>query len=125
MAKKQKTKKKWWLDGICGSVIGFINGFLGSGGGMIAVPILEKAKKLDNKHAHATAIAVILPFSLISSIIYAFNFELDWLTVGILAGSVTLGGVIGCFCLKKLSCKVIRIIFAIVMAFGGVWMLVV
>lgn len=121
MRKKQK-KFKWWIDAICGSIIGFVNGFLGSGGGMIAVPILEKAKKLDNKSAHATAIAVILPFSLISALIYSLNFELDWLTIGILSVSVTIGGIFGSIFLKKLSGKVIRVIFASLMLIAGVRM---
>lgn len=121
MKKKQKNNK-WWLDGICGSVIGFVNGFLGSGGGMIAVPILEKAKKLENKNAHATAIAVILPLSLISSIIYSFNFELDWLTIVLLSLTVTAGGILGSIFLKKLNGKVIRIIFASLMLIAGIRM---
>ena len=57
--KKKNNLKQWLLDAIFGSIIGFINGFLGGGGGMVAVPLLEKIKKLDNKKAHATAIAVI------------------------------------------------------------------
>lgn len=123
MKNKKNKQKKWWLDAICGSIIGFINGFLGSGGGMLAVPILQKEKKLSEKQAHATAIAVMLPFSLISAVIYSFNFELDWVIVGVLAGSVTIGGVVGCFCLKKMNNKVIKIIFAVVLAVAGVWLL--
>lgn len=120
--KKQKNKQKWWLDGISGSVIGFINGFLGSGGGMIAVPLLEKLKKMDNKQAHATAIALMLPFSLISGLIYSLSFELNFVNLAILSASVTLGGVLGSLFLKKLSSKTIRIIFAIVMLGAGIKM---
>lgn len=125
MAKREKSKNKWWLDGIFGSIIGFVNGFLGSGGGMVAVPILEKLKKLDSQHAHASAIAVMFPLSLISAVIYCLNFEIDWITVLIISGAATVGGVLGSIFLKKLSGKVIKIIFAIVMAFAGVWTLLV
>ena len=125
MKKPQKNKTKWWVDAVWGSVIGFINGFLGSGGGMIAVPILEKVKKLESKSAHATAIAVMLPFSVISGLVYVFNLDFDWLIVGIMTLAATVGGVLGCFFLKNLSNKVIRIIFAVIMAFAGVWILVV
>ena len=92
---------------------------------MIAVPILEKLKKLESKSAHATAIAVMLPFSIISGVVYVFNLDFDWLIVGIMTLAATVGGVLGCFFLKKLSNKVIRIIFAVIMAFAGVWILVV
>ena len=125
MQKNKKKRSKWWLDGILGSVIGFVNGFLGSGGGMIAVPMLEKVKKLESKKAHATAIAVMFPFSLISGAVYILNFELDWLVLGIMTAAATVGGVLGCFALKKLPGKVVRVIFAFLMAFAGVWILVV
>lgn len=120
-----KKKKRWFLDVIWGGFIGFVNGFLGSGGGMIAVPILEKLKKFSNKEAHATAIAVILPLSLVSAVIYSFNFELDWVIIGILSGAVTLGGIFGSIFLKKFSGKVIRIIFAVLMFVAGVYSLMV
>ncbi|MDD4815660.1 MAG: sulfite exporter TauE/SafE family protein [Clostridia bacterium] len=121
--KIKKKFKNWFLDAIWGSVIGFFNGFLGSGGGMIAVPILENLKKIENKKAHATAIAVIFPLSLISAIIYSINFEFEWLTVVVLSVGVTIGGVFGSIFLKKLNGKIIRIIFASLMLFAGVRML--
>lgn len=125
MQKNKKSGAKWFVDVLWGLVIGFVNGFLGSGGGMVAVPILEKAKKLETKKAHATAVAVMLPFCVISGVIYALNQPLDWWTVGILAFAATIGGVFGCIFLKNLSGKAIKIIFAVVMAFAGVWVLVV
>jgi uncharacterized membrane protein YfcA len=125
MAKIPKNKGKCWLDIVMGSIIGFINGFLGSGGGMVTVPILEKLKKLDSQKSHATAIAVMFPLSLISGVIYCLNFQLDWLNVLIISLSATAGGVLGCFFLKKLSGKAIKIIFSVVMIFAGVWTIVV
>ena len=52
-----------------GAAVGAANGLLGGGGGMLAVPILEKAG-LEERCAHATAIAVIAPASLVSGIVY-------------------------------------------------------
>lgn len=116
-----KKKKKWFLDIFWGGIIGFVNGFLGSGGGMLVVPVLEKLKNYHNKEAHATALAVILPLSVVSAVVYSFNFNLDWTTIGVLSASVTAGGVLGCFCLKKFSGKTIRIIFAVLMLGAGVY----
>jgi len=121
--KNKKKFKSWFLDAIWGSVIGFINGFLGSGGGMVAVPILENLKKIENKKAHATAIAVIFPLSLISAIIYSVNFEFNWVVVAVLSVGVTIGGIFGSIFLKKLSGKTVRIIFASLMLIAGVRML--
>ena len=122
--KKKKKSFNWILDAIFGSIIGFINGFLGGGGGMIAVPILEKIKKLDNKKAHATAIAVMFPLSVVSAFVYTLTIEFNWLILVILAVSVTAGGILGSFLLKNLSGKVIRIIFAFLMLGSGIYMII-
>ena len=90
---------------------------------MLAVPILEKIDKLDEKKSHATALAVIFPFSLISAIIYTINFEINWVTALILIGGVSVGGVIGAIFLKKLNNKAIRMIFAIIMIITGVYLI--
>lgn len=120
--KKKKKKNNWFIDCILGAFIGFVNGFLGSGGGSLAVPVLEKFKNLENKEAHATSLAVIFPLSIISSIIYFTTIEFEILDIIILAISVTVGGVLGCLFLKKLSNKTIRIIFACLLLVAGVKM---
>ncbi len=120
---KDFFKRKSVLGIISGSVVGFINGFFGGGGGMIVVPILTILFCLTEKQAHATAIAIILPVSLISSVIYIFNGHFNFNSgLAVLIG-VVLGGVIGAFLLKKLSNNSIVKIFAIVMAIGGIKML--
>lgn len=122
--RKKKKSLNWIVDAIFGSIIGFINGFLGGGGGMIAVPILEKIKKLENKKAHATAISVMFPLSVVSAFVYTLTLEFNLLTLILLAISVTVGGVIGCLLLKNLSGKVIRIIFALLMLGSGIYMII-
>lgn len=113
------AKQKLWLI-LCGSVIGLLNGFFGGGGGMVCVPILEKVLKLENKHAHATAIAVIFPLSLISAFIYVFNGYIQNLPLLVVALGVVLGGILGAFCLKWLPPKAVRVIFALIMLAGGI-----
>ena len=41
-----------------GIPIGFINGFFASGGGIIAVLVLQKFFSFDEKRAHATSIMI-------------------------------------------------------------------
>ena len=52
-----------------GFLIGIINGLLGAGGGMIAVPALKKLG-MEQKDAHRNAVAVILPLSVLSAVLY-------------------------------------------------------
>ena len=103
--------------------IGFINGFFGGGGGMIAVPTLAKFYNLEEKKAHATSIAVILPLSVASSIVYLFKEKVDWVNLGIVAGGVTLGGILGALLLKKAGNKFIEYLFEGVMLVAGIKML--
>ena len=120
---KKKDKKKFWITLGTGMLIGFINGFFGGGGGMVAVPLLEKSLKLDNKKSHATALAIILPLSIVSSIVYAIETTIDWKNLLFVTIGVVAGGVIGAFLLKKLNGKVVRIIFVIIMLSAGIRLL--
>ena len=52
--------------------IGLLGGFFGSGGGILAVALLQK-QGLEPRRAHATSIAIILPLSLISLVVYWLN----------------------------------------------------
>lgn len=124
-SKKEKLSfKKKLILSVCGAIIGFINGFFGGGGGMICVPLLEKMLHMPNKYSHATAIAVILPISFVSAIIYMLSGQLQtvpFLTVGL---GVLLGGIGGSFALKFLPAKVVRVIFVFVMLAGGIRLLI-
>ncbi len=107
---------------VCGMFIGFVNGFFGGGGGMVAVPVLERILKTKTKTAHATAILIILPLCIVSAIIYIISgfFRFD---IGFSAGAgVLVGGVLGAILLSKLNNKVIRIIFAVIMTLIGLKM---
>lgn len=123
MKKFQKLKKhKYLLYAVGGLTAGFFNGLFGSGGGTIIVPFLEEFLDQDEHTAHATAILIILGFTIVSLIFYGFGQSLDWL----LALKVSVGGVIGGFVgaklLKKLTGNVIRKIFGAFMLLAAVRM---
>ena len=108
---------------VAGGVAGLINGLFGGGGGMIIVPTLTVLLKRKTQRAHATAILIILPLSILSGLFYAYFGSFD-LRVGIpvLIG-VTVGGALGALLLSKLSSKWLVIIFTVVMMGAGVKML--
>ena len=107
---------------LAGFTIGVINSLLGSGGGMITVPYL-KSKGLDQQSAQATSTAVILPLSIISTILYlkqgAFNFKdaIIFIPAGII------GAFIGGLTLKKIPAKVLKYIFSAFMIWAGTRMI--
>ena len=119
-SKKQKKSHSVVLLIFIGLLIGFLNGFFGGGGGMLCVPLLMYAFKMEDKKSHATALLVMLPISIVSFCVYLSNFQLDLdLTLFVLGGSV-LGGLVGSILLKKMSNQWIRLVFAIVMIVAGI-----
>lgn len=105
-----------------GLAIGFINGFFGGGGGMLCVPLLEKALKKDTKTSHATAILIILPISIASAITYVANGYFSLNETLITGSGVILGGIIGALSLKILPDKIVGVLFAIIMLVAGIKM---
>lgn len=106
-----------------GLTVGFINGFLGAGGGMVLVPILTLLLGLNSKVAHSTAVFVITPICLISGITYIIKGVVDWQILLPVAIGTVVGGIIGTFLLKNLKNDVINIIFWCVMIFSGMFMI--
>ena len=106
----------------CGLLTGVANGLFGGGGGMLAVPLLQKTG-LSEQKAHATAILVILPVSAFSFILYAFRGYVELSTLIPTAIGVTAGGLLGAKLLNKLPTKIITLAFAALQAFAGFWLL--
>lgn len=105
-----------------GALIGIINGFFASGGGIIAVLALENFLKLDPKKSHATAIALILPLAIAGITVYMKSGFLDvGLTFRASIGGA-IGAVIGAKLLSKLPKKYIRGGFGVVMIISAVRM---
>lgn len=107
-----------------GLFVGFANGFLGAGGGMLLVPILTLLLKMESKVAHSTAVFIIAPICLISGLTYLFKGVVDYSILLPVAIGTIIGGVIGTKILKNLKNDCINIIFWCVMILSGVIMLI-
>ncbi len=114
--------KKNILSVLAGLSIGTVNGLLGAGGGMIAVPILLKLG-LERKQAHANAVAVILPITLVSAALYVYK---GYVSIGqaiaFIPGGVA-GSFMGAYILKKISPLWLKRIFGAFMVYAGVRLL--
>lgn len=116
---KEKVKEKVYMA-LTGVLTGVANGFFGGGGGMIVVPLMSFLLKMKTKQSHATALAVILPITLISAFIYFMSGNFDF-AIGVPSGvGVVAGGALGAWLLGKLSAKWLTKIFAVVMLIAGV-----
>jgi len=119
---KKVFKKILTITG--GAGIGFINGFFGSGGGMLAVPLLNKGLKEETKVSHATAILAILPISIVSMVVYLIKGHFDAQPTLITGAGVIVGGVLGALVLKKMPPKITALVFSLLMIAGGVKMII-
>ena len=118
-----KKNKKRIYEVLTGLIAGICNGLFGGGGGMIVVPMLEKLLDKKTKTAHATAILIILPMSILSALIYSANYSVRAGEVIPVCVGVTAGGVLGALLLKKMSSKILVVIFSVLMAGAGVKLL--
>lgn len=113
-------KKK--LFPLWGALAGLLNGLLGAGGGMAVVPILKK--RLPEKQAHATSVAVILPICAVSAAFYLWRGTvspgdaLPYLPWGLI------GSALGVALMKRLSGNALRKIFALMMLWAGIRLII-
>ena len=78
---------------LVGVAAGFLSGLFGVGGGILIVPGLVLVAKMDQRIAHGTSLAAVLPISASSLLSYWAHDHVDWrvgtcLAVGALAGAV-------------------------------------
>lgn len=106
-----------------GLVTGLVNGIFGSGGGTIIVPALVLFFELEDYKAHATAISIILPLSIISTIIYFFNNTIPFRTSILVMIGGLVGSYIGAKILNKIPTNILRKIFGIVIIYTAVRMI--
>lgn len=109
--------------GIIGLIAGLCNGLFGSGGGIIVVPAMIHLLGVEEHESHATAIAVILPLSLVSIVVYFGNNYFDWDIVWRVCASGIIGASIGAWLLPRISVKILGKIFAIFMIAAGLRMI--
>ncbi len=104
---------------ILGIITGLANGFFGSGGGIIAVPMLKKSG-MSTKESHSTSIALTLSLSIVSCIFYVKSGS------NILSDSLRLiplglaGAVVGSLIMKKISPIRLKKIFGIILIISGI-----
>jgi hypothetical protein len=107
-----------------GFITGIVNGLFGSGGGTIIVPALVFLVKMEDFKAHATAISIILPLSIISTIIYLKSNLINFNIVYIIAIGGIIGSFIGAKLLKKIPNIILRKIFGIIIIITAIRMII-
>ncbi|MBQ2237286.1 MAG: sulfite exporter TauE/SafE family protein [Clostridia bacterium] len=116
-------KKKFNLKtAVYGISIGLVNGLLGAGGGMLAVPLLKNTG-FEQKEAQENAIAVILPISVLSASLYLLR---DYVNIADALPYIPtglIGAVIGTVIIKKISPNLLKKLFGGFMIYAGIRLL--
>jgi uncharacterized membrane protein YfcA len=78
---------------VVGLAAGFMSGLFGVGGGILVVPALVLLLHMEQRLAHGTSLAAVLPISAISLLTYWSQGNVDWwlalwLSLGALGGAV-------------------------------------
>ena len=115
--------RAWIKAAIAGAGAGILSGLIGTGGGMVLVPLLRDWAGVDAKKAMATTVLCIAPLCIMSAALYGARGALDWgaawpYLVGGLAGGIPAG-----MWLKSMPPVWLRRGFGALLLIGGVVML--
>ena len=122
--KKMNSKKGKNLKlALSGVAVGAVNGMFGAGGGMLAVPLLKRVG-LTQREAHANAVAVILPVSVLTVAFYLargnvnISDSLPFIPTGLI------GAYLATLIIKRISPIWLKRIFGGFMIYAGVRLLI-
>lgn len=80
---------------IAGTVVGFLTGFFGVGGGFVIVPALVLALDFSMADAIGTSLLVIAVNSVVALSVRVGQINIDWLVVALFSGGALVGSVLG------------------------------
>jgi uncharacterized membrane protein YfcA len=102
---------------------GLSSGLFGVGGGILIVPLLVYLLKLDQKRAHATSLAAVVPIALVGAWGYGTHGNVNLSAViYVLLGSIV-GATYGAKILHRISLPAIQILFAFMLMLSGLRLL--
>lgn len=110
-----------------GVLSGFVNGLLGAGGGILVVYALNyalKGRDSDSRDIYANALCVMLPISAVSCVRYAFSGNLHTDGFSVYAIPAIAGGIVGGFLLSKLNASVTKKLFAALVIWSGIILII-
>ncbi len=95
-----------------GMLCGGLNGIFGSGGGVIAVPVLER-DGCTPQQAHASSVALIFVLSLVTAAAYGLNGGLDFSAAWKYIPWGLIGAAVGSLCLRRISSVWLHRVFGV------------
>ena len=103
-----------------GALAGAANGLFGAGGGMFLVPLLVSWCGMEQRRAFATSVAVILPLSAVSAVVYWMQGGLDPRRSVALSDRWGAGGLIAGRLFRRVRIDRLRRAFGLLILYGGI-----
>lgn len=109
-----------WKCLVAGGLAGLLNGVFGAGGGLILVPLFIGWLKMKEKQAFATSIAVTLPLSIVSYVLFCaqggnvWKDALPYLLGGIVGGGLSIK------LFQNISAVWLHRIFGVLILYGAI-----
>lgn len=121
---EQENKKQTNILALCALSLlaGGMNGFLGTGGGIIFVYMLSHFTGNDKKDNFATTLCACIPISLVSAISYAKSGNIDTDALKSLILPAIVGGALGALLTDKIKTKYISLCFSALVIYSGLSM---
>lgn len=117
-----KLKNKglaFFIFAIFSFLAGGLNGFLGTGGGIVFVILLSLITKNEQKDNLATTLCATLPISMIGLIYYIKSESVDFSLIGKILVPSLVGGVVGAILVDRLSTRLLNLIFSLLIIYSG------
>lgn len=111
-----------WNFVVVGLSVGFLQGFLGVGGGFILVPLLMGVLGMDPHSAVGNSLGILFISSIYAAGIYAFDSRVDYLVAGFLMISAYCGSYYGLRVVNKCKGKTLTRYFSVLLflSTGGI-----
>lgn len=100
---------------LVGVMAGLASGLFGVGGGIVIVPGLVMLAGLDQRMAHGTSLAAIVPIALVGALGYATAGEVELVVSVLMAVGAVCGAPVGVAMLNRLPQRTLRTSFAAVL----------
>lgn len=94
-----------------GALTGLVSGLFGVGGGVVIVPALVAAFRMDQRRAAATSLVALLPISIAGTVTYAISGQVQPLAALLLAAGSVIGSPLGVRLLHRISSRALPWIF--------------
>jgi uncharacterized membrane protein YfcA len=114
----------WWVFVLLGIGAGVLSGALGLGSGIILVPALVLVCSFEQKSAQGTALAVMVPMTLLGALRYWKNpeIEMNAVIIALIVFGALAGVLVGTELAGRLPSHVLRKAFAAVLVIAAVRM---